>query len=102
MGSRSRGSQSWGSVLFVVAAFSLAAHAEPSDSAGVSSVEVTYLANEGFLIERDGVKVVIDGIFGAGLPEYDTLPGATQSDLEAATGPAFAMLHRPQPFPNCD
>jgi L-ascorbate metabolism protein UlaG (beta-lactamase superfamily) len=47
---------------------------------------VEYLANEGVLVTGGDIAVVIDGLFGDGLPEYPVLPTATRDSLEAALG----------------
>ncbi len=52
------------------------------------SPRITYIANEGVLIELDGRKVVIDGMFHH-LPGYQRPSDSTRADMENARG-AFA------------
>ncbi|HKY61397.1 MAG TPA: MBL fold metallo-hydrolase [Gemmatimonadota bacterium] len=47
---------------------------------------VEYLANEGVVVTGGDVEVVIDGLFGDGLPDYPVVPAATRDSLEAALG----------------
>ena len=53
---------------------------------GRHGVRITYLANEGFLLEAGETVVLIDALFGDGLPEYPVVPQPTRADLEAARG----------------
>ena len=55
-----------------------AAHAAP---------ELTYLGNDGVLISAAGRKVVIDALYGDGLPGYVTLPVPHRDKLELAQAP---------------
>ena len=48
--------------------------------------EVRYLANEGFLLEAGGRRVLIDGLFGAGIGGYPAVPPELRAQLEAGTG----------------
>lgn len=62
----------------------------PAEGAGpvvADSVRVRYLANEGVLLTTGSVAVVIDGLFGAGLPDYPAVPPAVRDSLERALGP---------------
>ncbi|HET6341715.1 MAG TPA: MBL fold metallo-hydrolase [Gemmatimonadota bacterium] len=47
---------------------------------------VEYLANEGVLVTGGDIAVVIDGLFGEGLPEYPAVPAAVRDSLEGAVG----------------
>lgn len=47
---------------------------------------VEYLANEGILITAGDASVLIDGLFGDGLPEYPVVPAAKRDSLEGAVG----------------
>jgi L-ascorbate metabolism protein UlaG (beta-lactamase superfamily) len=47
---------------------------------------VEYLANEGVLVTGGDIAVVIDGLFGDGLPEYPVVPAAIRDSLEGALG----------------
>ncbi len=53
---------------------------------GPAGVQITYLANEGFLLEAGETKVLVDALFGDGLREYQVVPAALRADLEAARG----------------
>ena len=57
-------------------------------SIGISSqeVKVTYIANEGVLLEKDSIKVVIDGFFSDGLRIYEEPSKAVLSQMKTATG----------------
>jgi L-ascorbate metabolism protein UlaG (beta-lactamase superfamily) len=48
------------------------------------SVELTYLGNEGFLIESGTQSVLIDALFGSGLSGYPVVPQATRETIESA------------------
>ena len=50
-------------------------------------VTVTYLANEGFLLEGGGRKVLIDALSGNGLSGYEVVPEAMREQLESAQAP---------------
>lgn len=65
-----------------------AAVAAPPETAPAQApaLEVTYLANEGFLVERGGVRVLVDGLFASGAPGYPVLPGETLAELERGGG----------------
>jgi len=58
----------------------------PAPAIVADPLEVTYLANEGFLIETTGTRVLIDALFGAGLPGYPAVPAAVRSRLEGGEG----------------
>ena len=47
---------------------------------------VRYLANEGVILEGSRGRVLIDALFGDGLPEYPTVPPASRDSLERAVG----------------
>jgi L-ascorbate metabolism protein UlaG (beta-lactamase superfamily) len=57
---------------------------------------LTYLANEGVMLEGRGGRVFIDAFFGDGLPEYPTVPRASRDSLERALGgyggPALVLV----------
>jgi L-ascorbate metabolism protein UlaG (beta-lactamase superfamily) len=48
---------------------------------------VTYIANEGVMIAAPGTKVLIDALFGDGLPEYGAASPATRNALESGRAP---------------
>ena len=47
---------------------------------------IVYLANEGVMIEGRGGRVLIDALFGDGLPDYPTVPALLRDSLERALG----------------
>jgi L-ascorbate metabolism protein UlaG (beta-lactamase superfamily) len=51
------------------------------------ALEVTYLANEGFMIAGGGRKVLIDALFGKGLNGYAVVSPAQRELLEQARAP---------------
>ncbi len=60
------------------------ANASPSQD---SSVEITYIANEGVLISADGKQVLIDGLHREYQPAYAFLPPAEREKIETAKPP---------------
>lgn len=58
-----------------------------STPAETPAARITYLANEGFLIEGDGRKVLVDVLHHGGVEGYPALPPETLRRLEAARGP---------------
>ncbi len=70
----------------LVLAASLGAEAPEPGSPGGEGVRVTYLANEGFLLESGETRVLIDALFGNGLTEYPAVPEDLRADLEGARG----------------
>ena len=69
------------------------AHAQPLgeqaqiDSTQVHSVRITYVGNEGFLIEVAGRKVLIDALYRSGVPGYVAHPPERRRQLERADAP---------------
>ncbi len=55
--------------------------------ANANPIDVTYLANEGFMIEGGGRKLLIDALFREGVDRYATLSPATRERLEKAHSP---------------
>ena len=55
--------------------------------ASVVNVEVTYVANEGFLLSGGGKKVLVDALFRDGVRGYAVAPADMRSRLEAAQSP---------------
>ena len=53
----------------------------------VDSIEITYIANCGFLLEMDSKKIIIDGLFTEGYNRYTTPDSATQILLTSGTTP---------------
>jgi L-ascorbate metabolism protein UlaG (beta-lactamase superfamily) len=52
-----------------------------------NALEVTYLANEGFMIAGGGKKILIDALFGEGLDGYAVVSPAQRALLEQASEP---------------
>ncbi len=57
----------------------------PSMAAAKAALEVRYVANEGFLIEGGGKRVLIDGLFGSGVTGYPVASLETRSRIEDGT-----------------
>ncbi len=56
-------------------------------AASASQLDVTYLANAGFLLDDGEHKVLVDALFGDGLRGYPRVPEPTRSILEGARPP---------------
>lgn len=56
-------------------------------SLDTETLEVTYLANEGFMLAGGGRKVLIDALFGEGLKGYAAVSPARRALLEGARTP---------------
>jgi L-ascorbate metabolism protein UlaG (beta-lactamase superfamily) len=52
-----------------------------------SGVEITHIANEGFLIAGGGRRVLVDALFSSGVQGYPTIPADILSNLEAGEAP---------------
>ncbi|HEX5873515.1 MAG TPA: MBL fold metallo-hydrolase [Pyrinomonadaceae bacterium] len=64
------------------------AHETANASASqASSIEITYIANEGVLISADGKQVMIDGLHREYQPAYAFLPSAEREKIETAKPP---------------
>lgn len=50
-------------------------------------LQVTYLGNEGFLVRSRSHAVLLDALFGSGLPDYDRVPATTVHDIETGRSP---------------
>ena len=70
--------------MIAVAALVAAAVGQDAEKPGV---EITYLANEGLLIQAGETGVVIDGLFRAGVSGYARVPAAELEKLETAGAP---------------
>lgn len=53
---------------------------------GGAGVQITYLANEGFLLEAGETKVLVDALSGDGLRGYPVVPAKIRAELESARG----------------
>jgi L-ascorbate metabolism protein UlaG (beta-lactamase superfamily) len=60
---------------------------------------LTYLANEGVVLEGEGGRIFLDAFFGDGLPDYPVVPAALRDSmergLEGFAGPAAALTTHP-------
>ncbi len=63
------------------------AHAAAAQAPAPGGVEVTYLANEGFLLAAGETCVLVDALFTDGLGGYQVLPSEKLGRLEAGEGP---------------
>ncbi len=108
-GESARGRVALGLLLTVATATVLAQAPEPvappvSPPAPAATLDATYLANEGFMVEGGGVRVLVDALFGPGVTGYPVLPEATRAELERGAGPfagvtvALASHHHPDHF----
>lgn len=59
---------------------------EPAPAARAGDLEVHYVANEGFLVEGAGRRVLVDALFGAGVTGYPVASPDTRRHLELGTG----------------
>jgi len=50
-------------------------------------LQVTYLGNEGFLVHSGSQTILLDALFGTGLPDYDRVPVTTVNDIETGKSP---------------
>lgn len=62
------------------------ADARPPAVADDEMLSITYLANEGFLLQVGESAVLVDALFGDGLSGYHAVPAAIRSELEAGEG----------------
>jgi len=69
------------SSLLVVFALLSASAGYPADD-----LTVRYIANEGFLVEGAGRRVLVDALFGGGIPGYDAAPEDLRRALESGSG----------------
>lgn len=60
--------------------------ATAATAATLSGLEVTYLANEGFLVTGGGKRILVDALFGAGVSGYDRPPAALLEKVERGAG----------------
>lgn len=65
----------------------------------LSRPNLTYLANEGVVLEGKGGRIFLDAFFGEGLPDYPVVPAALRDSmergLEGFAGPAAALTTHP-------
>ena len=72
------------SVVWRPAVLALAVVAWPSFA--FAQIKLTYLANEGVMLEGQKGRVLLDALFGDGLPDYAVVPRAMRDSLERAQG----------------
>jgi L-ascorbate metabolism protein UlaG (beta-lactamase superfamily) len=64
-----------------------------------SRPSLTYLANEGVVLEGKGGRIFLDAFFGDGLPDYPVVPTALRDSMERGlqgfAGPAAALTTHP-------
>ena len=87
LGNMGRLGHAAGSILLGLA-LGIPAGAVAGETGGASreGVRITYLANEGFLLEAGEAAVLVDALFGDGLAEYPSVPRGARADLEGARG----------------
>jgi len=56
-------------------------------SSGANSLAVTYVGNEGFLIEADGTKILVDALYREGVQGYIVHPPDRRDAMEGARPP---------------
>jgi L-ascorbate metabolism protein UlaG (beta-lactamase superfamily) len=66
---------------------SCSGNASTTTANGASKIKITYLANEGFLIESAGKRVLIDGLFREGITPYLKVPANLREKLEKSQPP---------------
>jgi len=64
-----------------------AQEAEPKPEPKRGPLSVTYIGNEGFMIESGGVKVLVDALYRDGVPGYVVIPEERRRLLETAQPP---------------
>lgn len=79
------------SVAPATAANALEGMPSATPTTAANALEVTYLANEGFMIAGGGRKVLIDALFGEGLDGYAVVSPAQRALLEQAREPFADM-----------
>jgi len=62
------------------------APAPRAGAAAGAALEVRYLANEGFLVDGAGRRVLVDALFGAGIPGYAAVAAQLRPALEGGEG----------------
>jgi L-ascorbate metabolism protein UlaG (beta-lactamase superfamily) len=62
--------------------------AQPTNNGGAGSApHVTYIANDGFLIEAAGKKILIDALFNSATTQYDAPSAETMQAMTRGEGP---------------
>jgi L-ascorbate metabolism protein UlaG (beta-lactamase superfamily) len=65
----------------------LAATSPVAGQGDSATLQITYLGNEGFLVQAEGRAVLLDALFGDGLEGYPVVPADLRAELEAALPP---------------
>lgn len=73
--------------LLLFAACDQESQPEPVERSDDQRIEITYLANEGFLLSSGADKVLIDGLFREGIEGYATLDPEWRESVETAQPP---------------
>lgn len=76
----------WRRAVLAVAAVAWPSLAVAQTGPPTDALRLTYLANEGVLLEGRKGRVLIDALFGDGLPDYAVVPRAMRDSLERAQG----------------
>jgi L-ascorbate metabolism protein UlaG (beta-lactamase superfamily) len=84
-GSRTH-SAAWRRAVLAFAALACPSLAVAQTSRPTDALRLTYLANEGVMLEGRKGRVLIDALFGDGLPDYAVVPRAMRDSLERAQG----------------
>jgi L-ascorbate metabolism protein UlaG (beta-lactamase superfamily) len=79
-------SPAWRCAVLALAAVACPSLAIAQTSPPTDALRLTYLANEGVMLEGRTGRVLIDALFGDGLPDYAVVPRAMRDSLERAQG----------------
>jgi hypothetical protein len=66
----------------------------PAAPLHAQELRVTYLANEGVLVESGGTRILIDALFRDSLDPYVRHSRVVQEELETGTGPPRILAYR--------
>lgn len=92
-------SVAWRSAALALATLACPSFTVAQTSPPTDALRLTYLANEGVMLEGRRGRVLIDALFGDGLPDYAVVPRAMRDSLERAQGafggPAIVVTTHP-------
>src|SRR5688500_5673428 len=75
-------------ILLTVFVFLSCSENDPTTLASpASTVKITYIANEGFLVESAGKRLLIDALFREGIKPYLNVPVNLRDELEMSQKP---------------
>jgi L-ascorbate metabolism protein UlaG (beta-lactamase superfamily) len=75
-------------ILLTVLAFLCCSENDPPTLASpAATVKITYIANEGFLVESAGKRLLVDALFREGIKPYLTVPVNLRDELEMSQKP---------------